>query len=60
MKELFEFNNVSFSYKDVKEQALVDLNFSIKKRQSYIDYWFFWEWEIHTIKVNEWTYSKTL
>jgi len=28
---LFEFNNVSFSYKDVKEQALVDLNFSIKK-----------------------------
>ncbi|WP_425133766.1 ABC transporter ATP-binding protein [Enterococcus faecalis] len=31
MKELFEFNNVSFSYKDVKEQALVDLNFSIKK-----------------------------
>ena len=28
---MFEFNNVSFSYKDVKEQALVDLNFSIKK-----------------------------
>ncbi|BDP75049.1 hypothetical protein EfmAA96_28340 [Enterococcus faecium] len=35
---MFEFNNVSFSYKDVKEQALVDLNFSIKKGSLLYNY----------------------